>query len=148
MSRLKMRVAVNLILEIDNKFLLLRRYNTGYADGQYSVVAGHVDGNETIISAMQREALEEAGINIDKNDLKIVEVMHRKSDDESIDYFLYSNKFSTIFPELPIPLKAPLTEEEITPDVTITPGGIGFTYCETISSADIIFICVSSDKKL
>lgn len=94
MSRLKMRVAVHLILEKDNKFLLLRRYNTGYADGQYSVVAGHVDGNETIISAMQREALEEAGINIDKNDLKIVEVMHRKSDDESIDYFLYSNKFS------------------------------------------------------
>lgn len=94
MSRLKMRVAVHLILEKNNKYLLLRRYNTGYEDGNYSLIAGHVDGNETIISAMQREALEEAGINIDKNDLKIVEVMHRKSDDESIDYFLYSNKFS------------------------------------------------------
>ena len=94
MSRLKMRVSVHLILEKDNKYLLLRRYNTGYEDGNYSVVAGHVDGDETIISAMKREALEEAGININEEDLKIVEVMHRKSDDESIDYFLYANKFS------------------------------------------------------
>lgn len=94
MSRLKMRVAVHLILEKDNKYLLLRRYNTGYEDGNYSVVAGHVDGDETIISAMKREALEEAGININEEDLKIVEVMHRKSDNESIDYFLYANKFS------------------------------------------------------
>ena len=94
MSRLKMREAVHLILEKDNKYLLLRRYNTGYEDGNYSVVAGHVDGDETIISAMKREALEEAGININEEDLKIVEVMHRKSDDESIDYFLYANKFS------------------------------------------------------
>lgn len=94
MQRFKMRVAVHLILEKDNKYLLLRRYNTGYEDGNYSVIAGHVDGNETIISAMKREALEEIGINIDEKDLKIVEVMHRKDDDESIDYFLYCNKFS------------------------------------------------------
>lgn len=89
-----MCVAVHLILEKDNKYLLLRRYNTGYEDGNYSVVAGHVDGNETIISAMKREAREEAGIDIDKTNLKIVEVMHRKADYESIDYFLYCNKFS------------------------------------------------------
>nr|MBB1521663.1 NUDIX domain-containing protein [Clostridiales bacterium] len=94
MERFKMRVAVHLILEKDNKILLLRRYNTGYEDGNYSVVAGHVDGNETIISAMKREAKEEAGINIEEEDLKIVQIMHRKSGDESIDYFLYANKFS------------------------------------------------------
>ncbi len=94
MQRFKMRVAVHLILEKDNKYLLLRRYNTGYEDGNYSVVAGHVDGNETIISAMKREAFEEIGINIDEKDLEIVEVIHRKDGDESIDYFLYSNKFS------------------------------------------------------
>lgn len=43
---------------------------------------------------IKREAFEEAGINIDEEDLEIVEVMHRKTEDESIDYFLYSNKFS------------------------------------------------------
>ena len=88
MERFKMRVAVHLILEQDNKYLLLRRYNTGYEDGNYSVVAGHVDGNETIVSAMKREALEEAGINIDEKDLKIVQIMHRKSGDELCFYEL------------------------------------------------------------
>jgi len=93
MSRFKMRVAVHLILKNNNKVLLLRRYNTGYEDGNYSVVAGHVDGDETVMSAMKREALEEAGIEIQENDLKIVQVMHRKSTDESIEYFLHSDKY-------------------------------------------------------
>jgi len=92
-QRFKMRVAVHLFLEEDNKILLLRRYNTGYEDGNYSVVAGHVDGDETVMSAMKREALEEAGIEIQENDLKIVQVMHRKSTDESIEYFLHSDKY-------------------------------------------------------
>ena len=92
-QRFKMRVAVHLFLEEDNKILLLRRYNTGYEDGNYSVVAGHVDGDETVMSAMKREALEEAGIEIQENDLKIVQVMHRKSTDESIENFLHSDKY-------------------------------------------------------
>lgn len=94
MERFKMRVAVHLILEQNDKFLLLRRYNTGYEDGNYSVIAGHLNGNETIKEAMRREALEEANIIIDDEHLKIVGVMHRKDGDESIDYYLYTNKFS------------------------------------------------------
>lgn len=89
-----MRVAVDLILEHNNEFLLLRRYNTGYEDGNYSVIAGHLNGNETIKEAMIREDLEEANITIDDKHLKIVGVMHRKDGDESIDYYLYTNKFS------------------------------------------------------
>lgn len=89
-----MRVAVHLILEHNNEFLLLRRYNTGYEDGNYSVIAGHLNGNETIKEAMIREDLEEANITIDDKHLKIVGVMHRKDGDESIDYYLYTNKFS------------------------------------------------------
>ena len=94
MKRFKMRVAVHLILEHNNEFLLLRRYNTGYEDGNYSVIAGHLNGNETIKEAMIREDLEEANITIDDKHLKIVGVMHRKDGDESIDYYLYTNKFS------------------------------------------------------
>ena len=89
-----MRVAVHLILEHNNEFLLLRRYNTGYEDGNYGVIAGHLNGNETIKEAMIREDLEEANITIDDKHLKIVGVMHRKDGDESIDYYLYTNKFS------------------------------------------------------
>lgn len=94
MERFKMRVAVHLILEHNNEFLLLRKYNTGYEDGNYSVIAGHLNGNETIKEAMIRKVLEEANINIDDKHLKIVGVMHRKDGDESIDYYLYTNRFS------------------------------------------------------
>lgn len=95
MERFKLVVAVHLILVENNKILLLRRYNTGYEDGNYSVVAGHIDGNESVVKAMQREALEEAGIEIREEDLKIVHVMHRNSKDrESIDYFLECKKYS------------------------------------------------------
>ena len=81
MERFKAVIAVHLILIKDNQILLLRRFNTGYEDGNYSVVAGHLDGNESVLKAMQREAFEEAGIQISEKDLQIVHVMHRKTPD-------------------------------------------------------------------
>lgn len=95
MERFKLVTAVHLILIENGKILLLRRYNTGYEDGNYSIVAGHLDGNESVITAMQREALEESGIHIEATDLEIVHVMHRKTPDrESIDYFLTCQKYT------------------------------------------------------
>lgn len=95
MERFKLVVAVHLILVQNEKILLLRRYHTGYEDGNYSLVAGHIDGNESVITAMQREALEEAGITIKKEDLEIVHIMHRNSKDrESIDYFLSCKNYT------------------------------------------------------
>lgn len=93
-KRFKVPVAVHLFLIRDNKVLLLRRYNTGYEDGNYSVVAGHIDGNETYYDAMIREAKEEAGITIKSEDLKVVQVMHRKKEDERIDFFFTCNRWS------------------------------------------------------
>lgn len=86
-ERFKMIVAVHLFLIRDNKILLLRRYNTGYQDGNYSVIAGHLDGGEQYDLAMIREAKEEAGIDIRSEDLRTVQVMHRKSEDERMDFF-------------------------------------------------------------
>ena len=86
--------AVHLFLVNDGKILLLRRFNTGYEDGNYSVPAGHVDGKERVSTAMLREAQEEAGIIIDEKDLRFAHVMHRISHgthpsgtDERIDFF-------------------------------------------------------------
>lgn len=93
MERFKMRVAVHLILKKDNKVLLLKRKNTGFEDGKYSVVACHLDGNETVKQAMKREAYEEASVVVDEKDLEIVHVMHTKLEDESIYYFLYCGKY-------------------------------------------------------
>lgn len=86
-KRFKMPVAAHLLLFDNNKILLLRRFNTGYEDGKYSVIAGHLDGNEEIKTAIIREAKEEAGIDICPENVEIVGVMHRKSDhDERIDF--------------------------------------------------------------
>jgi 8-oxo-dGTP diphosphatase len=83
-----------LILKKENKILLIRRYNTGFEDGNYSMVAGHVDPGETFTEAMIREAREEAGITLNPSDMKMVHMMHRKSHvdaEERIDaYFLAS----------------------------------------------------------
>ncbi len=79
--------AVHLFLVKDEKILLLRRFNTGYEDGNYSVPAGHIDGEERTTSAMTREAKEEIGIDISEKQLRMVHVMHRKSGEERIDFF-------------------------------------------------------------
>ena len=90
-----MRVAVNLILLNDGKALMLRRANTGWKDGMYSVVAGHVDGNETIAAAMIREAKEEADITISPEDLRLGHVQHRISVGvEYIDFSMIAEKWS------------------------------------------------------
>lgn len=56
-------------------------------DGLYSVVAGHVDGNETFRTAMVREAQEEAGILLRNDDLHLVQTMHRFADGERLSLF-------------------------------------------------------------
>jgi 8-oxo-dGTP pyrophosphatase MutT (NUDIX family) len=93
-ERFKLVAAVHLFL-LNNKgeILLLRRYNTGYEDGNYSVVAGHLDGDEEVSGAACREAYEEAGIVIQKEDVRVVQTMHRKSLDERVDFFVTVEKW-------------------------------------------------------
>jgi ADP-ribose pyrophosphatase YjhB (NUDIX family) len=86
--RHKFPVAVHLFFLRDDQILLLRRFNTGYEDGNYSVVAGHVDAGETVTQAAIREAREEAGVLLTPENLRIVHVMNRKSDEERIDFFM------------------------------------------------------------
>lgn len=87
-KRFTLRAAVYLLLLKEDKILLLRRFNTWWMDGMYSLVSGHLDGNESVMDAMIREALEEARIKLAKPDLEPVTVLHRKSkDQEYIDFF-------------------------------------------------------------
>lgn len=82
------RLAVYLLLVRDGKVLLTRRYRTGWRDGDWSMVAGHIEAGETASAATVREAAEEAGVAVQPGDLRLVHTMHRKSlDYDYIDIF-------------------------------------------------------------
>ncbi len=81
------RSAVHLFFIEDDHILLSMRANTGYMDGYYSVVAGHLEPGETVIQAAVREAAEEAGVLIVPRDTEVVGVMHRRDGEERIDFF-------------------------------------------------------------
>lgn len=94
-SRFTQIVAVHLFLIKNKKIFLARRLNTGYEDGNFSVPAGHVDKNESCLEAMIREAKEEIDIEVQRSDLKLVHVMHRKKDNEfRVDFFFQCSKWS------------------------------------------------------
>lgn len=95
--------AAYLILEREGKYLLARRCGTGYRDGQYSLVAGHVEPGESFTQAIIREAQEEIGITLSEKDLSVVHVMQRKEIDpefmtefgnERMDVFLRARTWS------------------------------------------------------
>ncbi|MDQ3005392.1 MAG: NUDIX domain-containing protein [Chloroflexota bacterium] len=69
--------------------LLLRRFNTGFRDGEYSVPAGHLDGGEPVMSAATREAQEEVGLHLQAEDMVFSSVMHRIDGDERVDFFVH-----------------------------------------------------------
>lgn len=79
------------------KILLLRRYNTGYEDGCYSLVAGHVDPGESFTACIIREAEEEAGVLVESKDLEVRHVMHRKAGmneaNERVDLFFVAKSW-------------------------------------------------------
>ena len=97
-ERHKIIPASYLVLVRDNKVLLLRRYNTGYEDGNYSLPAGHVEKNETFTQCVIREAQEEIGIFLEKEDLRNSHLMQRDSgtseDNERMDCFFIAKKWS------------------------------------------------------
>lgn len=86
--RARFPATVHLFFFRAGQVLLLRRFNTGYRDGEYSVPAGHLDGNETVRAAAQREAMEEVGVRIELADILFSSVMHRNEGDERVDFFV------------------------------------------------------------
>ena len=80
-------MAVHLLLERDGKYLLSLRQGTGWMDGHFSVIAGHVEAGESASAAMAREAREEANLVIDPRSLTLVHTMHRSADQERLDLF-------------------------------------------------------------
>ena len=63
-ARAIFRLVVHVLLERDGRFLLLRRRDTGIADGAWAPPGGHVEAGETPAEAALRELAEETGLAI------------------------------------------------------------------------------------
>lgn len=93
-DRYRVLAAVYLLPIKGKKVLLSRRFNTGWKDGWYSLIAGHLDGNESVSASMIREAKEESDIEISKTDLiPLTSVHHKTEDSEYVDFFFVVKKW-------------------------------------------------------
>ncbi len=86
-DRFKMIASSYLIFVRGSKILLLRRFNTGYEDGKYSLPAGHIEDNESLTQGAAREIFEEIGFSLTPQSFTLVHVMHRKEIDIRMDFF-------------------------------------------------------------
>ena len=87
--------AAYVILRRGNEILMQRRLNTGYEDGNYGLVSGHVE-KESYVAGIIREAKEEVGIDLKPEYLSMVHLMHRRGEsDENIigDVFFVAEKW-------------------------------------------------------
>ncbi len=88
-ERHTVRIAVFVLLKKDEKIFMLRRANTGWADGMWTIPSGHVEKGETVIEAAIKETKEEAGVSVLPEDLRFVHV-HAVGEEYVNFYFVAS----------------------------------------------------------
>ena len=77
------KIGVDIFLERKNKnsgrkeILMLKRAGTGYFDGYYDLPGGHLEAGEDIFDGMIREAKEEIGIKLKRDDMEIIHIYHK-----------------------------------------------------------------------
>ena len=82
-KRFKSGVCTDLLIKkvINNEtyILLMKRMNTGFNDGEYELPGGHLEKGEDLFESMIREAKEELLIDLKKEDIKIIHLLHHYS---------------------------------------------------------------------
>ena len=79
--------------------LLHLRQGTGYMDGHWASLAGHVEAEETAVAAAVREVREEAGLELDPADLEPLTAVHRVTPgagqvEQRVDFFFAVRRWS------------------------------------------------------
>jgi 8-oxo-dGTP pyrophosphatase MutT (NUDIX family) len=79
--------------------LLHLRQGTGYRDGHWAVLAGHVEAGESVLEAAVREAAEEAAVDVALDDLEPLCTVHRTLRgggpiDQRADFFLATRRWA------------------------------------------------------
>ena len=88
MERFKCPVGVFLVLRKNNKVYLQLRKNCSFS-GMFGAIGGHLDGQETIVNALIREAKEEAGIDVKPQDLDLMTICHSNAGGKEYLQFFY-----------------------------------------------------------
>lgn len=91
--------AAYVVLRRDDEVLLSRRFQTGWRDGWWSLPAGHVEGGESCVDAIVREAEEEIGVGLRAAELVPLCTVHRTGGntdpiDERVDFFFAADTWS------------------------------------------------------
>ena len=81
MEKQRPKVGVGVMILKDNKVLLGKRHDDAekassdlHGEGTWTMPGGKLDFHETLIDGVYREALEETGIKIDKDKIKVISV--------------------------------------------------------------------------
>lgn len=97
MAKMHQQAIVDVHVIFENaagEWLLSQRANTGYKDGEYSLVAGHLEAGESIAACAVRESLEEAGVTVVESALELRHVMRRDADQCRISFFFLCRRWS------------------------------------------------------
>lgn len=91
-DRFKSVITVGIILLNDNNEVLLqKRCNTGYMDGMYALVSGHLEKNESLVNAIIREVKEEINLDIRSCNVTFVCFIRSGNDNYINSYFKCDN---------------------------------------------------------
>lgn len=79
----------------NDQILFVKRANSGYFDGYYSLPAGHVEEHEKPIEALVREMNEELGVVVRVDDVSLAVTSYRVQPDQKdrIDFFFLISAF-------------------------------------------------------
>lgn len=96
----KLPAYVGIILQKDDRFLLVQRCNTDWADGCWNFPGGLLEEDETLAQAAAREAHEEIGVMIDPNDFELIHVLQARKtpthNKEILGFYFLAKKWQGI----------------------------------------------------
>lgn len=98
-SRTRLVAAAYVALRRGDEVLLQLRAGTGYRDGYWALLAGHVEQDESVLEAAVREAAEEAGVGLDPADLEPLTTLHRFEPggppvEQRVDFFFQTRRWT------------------------------------------------------
>jgi 8-oxo-dGTP pyrophosphatase MutT (NUDIX family) len=95
MARYTSCVDLHLILrDGDGHVLFGERRNTGWADGQLGLPSGHLEDRESATVGTAREAAEEVGVLVKPDALRLVHLMHHRTDSGRVALFFEAREWS------------------------------------------------------